>query len=248
MIVAIANQKGGVGKTTLAVHLAAYVAQRDGRVVLVDGDPQGNATSWLLGGRTEPGMRKLLVGDSSVEDVVRMGKWDVALIPGDDSTGDAMTMLAAVAKLKRISEKLAPIGKKADHLFIDMPPSRSAGFRQLLAVADALIVPTQLERLSLEGVRFMARTVNEINDGPRLLGIVPNMVRRTNEHKEQLNALADAFPESIWPPIPLSVRVPEACGYGTTMFDHAPKHKVTRALLIMAEKYITVTGGLNGRA
>jgi chromosome partitioning protein len=248
MIVAIANQKGGVGKTTLAVHLAAYLSQRNGRVVIVDGDPQGNATSWLLGGKTEPGMRRLLVGGSPLEDVVKVGKWGVALIPGDDSTGDAMTMLAAVAKLKKISEKLIPIGRRADYLFIDMPPSRSAGFEQLLSVADALIVPTQLERLSLEGVKFMARTVNEIENGPRLLGIVPNMVRRTNEHQEQLDALANAFPESVWPPIPLSVRVSEACGYGKTMFDHAPNHKVTTAMRLVAKRFIKLTGGLNGRS
>lgn len=248
MIVALANQKGGVGKTTLTVHLAAYLSQRGRRVVVVDGDPQGNATSWLLGGKTEPGMRRLLVGDSSPADVVRMGKWNVALVPGDDSTGDAMIMLASVAKLKRISEKLAPIGNRADYLFIDMPPSRSAGFTQLLSVADALIVPTQLERLSLEGVQFMANTVNQINSGPRLLGIVPNMVRRTNEHRDQLEALAQAYPKEIWPPIPLSVRVPEACGYGATMFDHAPNHKVTRAFLTVARRFVEVTGGSNGRA
>ncbi len=247
MIVAIANQKGGVGKTTLTIHLAAYLSQNNGRVVVADGDPQGNASSWLLGGKTEPGMHRLLVSDSAIEDVVKVGKWGIALIPGDDSTGDAMTMLAAVAKLKKISEKLTPIGQRADYLFIDMPPSRSAGFEQLLSVADTLIVPTQLERLSLEGVRFMARTVNHIEDGPRLLGIVPNMVRRTNEHREQLDTLAEAYPKLVWPPIPLSVRVPEACGYGKTMFEHAPNHKVTKALLLVVKRFARIAGGSNGR-
>jgi chromosome partitioning protein len=247
MITAIANQKGGVGKTTLTIHLAAYLAQCDQRVVVVDGDPQGNATSWLLSGRIEPGMHNLLIGGRTMEEVVRLGKWNVALVPGDNATGDAMTMLAAVNKLKRISEKLTPIGRRADYLFIDMPPSRSAGFEQLLSIADALIVPTQLERLSLEGVRFMARTVNELDDGPRLLGIVPNMVRKTNEHREQLDALAESFPDVIWPPIPLSVRVSEACGYGSTMYKYAPQHKVTRALELVSKQFVDLTGGLNGR-
>lgn len=111
----------------MAVHRAVCVAQGGGRVVLVGERPQGNASWWPSGGRRELGMGWVLGGDNYAEDVVRMGKRNVALVPGDDSTGDARTMFAGVAKLKEISEKLAPIGRKAEGLFIDMMPSRSAG-------------------------------------------------------------------------------------------------------------------------
>lgn len=245
MITAVANMKGGVGKTTLTVHLAAYLSEQGARVVVVDGDPQGNATSWLLGGETSPGVYRLLIGRVPAHDVIRMGKWGVALIPGNDETGDAMTMLASVDKLQQIRDAMRPLTNLADYVLIDMPPSRAAGFEELLAASRWVIVPTQLERLSLEGVTFMAHTARKLQQrneqNPRLLGIVPNMARRTIEHREQLKELVETFGPTVWTPIPQSVRVSEACGYGDVMYHHAPDHKVTKALSRIGARFIENT-------
>ena len=122
-------------------------------------------------------------------------------------------------------------------------PSKGAGFREVLFAADWALVPTQLERLSLEGVTFLAQTCQELarerGRGPRLLGVVPNLVRRrTGEHQAQLAELVAAFGPAVWPPIPLSVRVAEACAYGTTVFAHAPHDPAAAALRLIGQRLI----------
>ncbi len=237
-IIAFANQKGGVGKTTLAVHLAAYLARRGRCVVLVDADSQGSATSYLMDGdTTQAGMFNLLVvGTSAIQLAHPVDGWGLRLLPGNSRTGEAYIFLSATGKpFNTFDQMLRPLAETADYTIIDMPPSKGAGFREVLFAADWVLVPTQLERLSLEGVAYMATTVREMKEqhgtAPRLLGVIPNMARQvTTEHQQQLGALVKAFGVSVWPVIPLSVRVAEACSYGQTLFDFAPDEKVTVAL------------------
>ncbi len=246
-IVALANQKGGVGKTTLTVHLAAWLSRKGKKVVVVDGDPQGNTTSWLLDGDLEDaGVFRLLVVGEPIMHVVRPvgGEWQLGLLPGNWRTGEAMTFLSATYKpFDTIAKLMQPLDKVADYVLVDMPPSRSSGFRELLYAAQWILVPTQLERLSLEGVNFMAHAcqglAEEHGQGPRLLGIVPNMVRQqTIEHREQLETLTGIYGEVVWPPIPLSVRVAEACSFGRSLFEFAPSESVTEAIQTVADRFL----------
>ncbi len=255
-IIAVANQKGGVGKTTLAVHLAVYAAEHGRRVVLVDADPQGNASSWLLDGdTTQDGLFQLLVVGKPALSLVRApAGWPVKLLPGNYRTGEAFTFLAATGKpFGLMAELLRPLGRVVDLVFVDVPPSRNAGFRELLLAADWVLAPTQVERLSLEGVAFMARTCQELGEqfgqGPRLLGVVPNMARRgVNEHQDQMAGLVATFGATVWPPIPLSIRVPEACSFGTTCFVHARDEAVTAAFRRVGERFLeNVEGGTHGK-
>jgi chromosome partitioning protein len=245
-IIAVSNQKGGVGKTTLTVHLAVYLARKGRKIILVDCDPQGNATSWILDGDvSQDGIFRLLVVGETASGLARMvEKWGIRLLPGNHRTGEAMVFLAATAKpFTTIAQMLEPLRQEADYILVDMPPSKSMGFSEILFAADWVLVPTQLERLSLEGVTFMAQTARSLSDkngrGPRLLGIVPNMVRKgTVEHQDQLQNLVDTFGPVVWPPIPLSVRVAEACAFGKTLFDHAPHEAVTRSLVKIGERLV----------
>jgi len=109
-------------------------------------------------------------------------------------------------------------------------------------------VPTQLERMSLEGVGFVARTCQELQrdqgKGPRLLGVVPNMMRRqTVEHREQLGKLVETLGPLVWPPIPESIRVGEACSFGEALWWYAPGETVTRAMELVAWRFLRNTGG-----
>ena len=246
-IVAVANQKGGVGKTTLAVHLAAYLAARGRSAIVVDADPQGNATSWLLGDIPETSaLYNILVARRPLrEPLVTVHDWGVRLLPGNWETGEAITFLVAAHKpLDTAARALAPLRHMADYVILDMPPSRMAGFRELLFAADGLVVPTLLERLSVEGVVFMYRVVEKLREeyghAPRLLGIVPNMVRRTREHREQMRELVQTFGDVVWPPVPLSVRVAEASAYGENLFRYAPREGVTRALAKVCRRFLMV--------
>lgn len=245
-IVGFVNQKGGVGKTTLVVHIAAALAKLDKRVIVVDGDPQGNATSWLLDGNLEDdGLFKLLVTGASVVSVVRGNqRWGLGLIPGNGRTREAMIFLAATGKpFDTIASTLAPLRKLCDYVFLDMPPSRNAGFEEMLWACDYIVVPTQLERLPLEGVTLMAQTVAQMKAergrGPRLLGVVPNMVRKgTKEHQAQMEDLVAGFGGVVWPPLPLSVRVTESASYGTTLWDLAPGEPATQAMQLIVDRFI----------
>ena len=248
-IIALANQKGGVGKTTLAVHFASWLAARGKQVVVIDGDPQGNATSWLLDGDlSQPGLYRVI--DSALngaeprraleQNMLQVAGWDLSLLPGNERSGDAMLLLMQ-RPFQTLAKAIRPLTTMVDYVLLDMPPSKLSGFRQMLYAADFVVAPTLLERMSLEGVQFMAQTCQQLQRdwerGPRLLGIVPNMARkRTVEHREQMDLLVEIFNASVWPPIPLSIRVSEACSFGQTVFDSAPSEAVTEAIGLVCQR------------
>lgn len=241
MITAIANQKGGVGKTTLAVHLAVWLSDQEQKTILVDADPQGNATSWLATQFTNSGLWDLVNGRKArlwpIEPYSHL-----ALIASNHQTADAFSHLTTThAPITTLRNALQPYRTLAQHVIIDMPPSRSAGFLSLLYAADQVLMPATMERLAVEGIALMADDVAAMKTkhgyAPQLLGIVPNMIRRTNEHKAYLTMLTKAHGAVIWPPIPQSIRFAEACALGTTLFDHAPKATVTRAITLVCKRY-----------
>lgn len=256
-IIAIANQKGGVGKTTLTVHLAAWLARAGHRVIVVDADPQGNATSYILNGDTSDAalFRLLVVGDPLSRCVRAVnGRWGIGLLPGNDRTGEATIFLAATQKpFDTVARAIKPLAQACDYVIVDMPPSKAAGFREFLWASDWVLVPTQLERLSLEGVILMARTCVDMapsltagtgrqsGTGPRLLGIVPNLVRQTVEHRAGLTELAQMFGPTVWPPIPQAIAVAVSAALGLTVFDHAPTDSAATALGLVAQRLVENT-------
>jgi len=246
-IIAIANQKGGVGKTTLTVHLAYWLARQGRKVIIVDADPQGNATSWARDNdMSVDGMWRVLVGREPVSAAVQASKWEnVSILPGNGTTGEAMVVMATLRRdFDTISKALRPLNAMADYVLIDMPPSRAAGFHETLYAADYLLIPTQLERLSIQGVSLMADTVNllakEFGQAPTLLGVIPNMVRmNTSEHQENLRVLANGFGALVWPPVPLTVRLAEASAYGETIFTTEPTSVSTQALAGIGQRILS---------
>lgn len=246
-IVAVANQKGGVGKTTLTIHLAAYLAGRGQRVIVADADPQGNASAWLCDdGVSESALWRLLIARERPAQVLHRAKWGVGLLPGNDESGDALITLVALRKpFDAIAEALQAVVScfTPDVLLLDMPPSKAAGFRELLFAADYLLVPTQVERLSLNGVGFMAETIHELRQtfgrGPRLLGVVPNMVRaRTIDHGDHLTDLVAHFGPAVWPAVPLSIRVSEACTYGTTVWERDAASEAALGMEAVCQRFM----------
>lgn len=256
-IIAISNQKGGVGKTTLTVHLAAWLAAQGCRVLVADADPQANATAWLTDSRDcESAFWRLLIARSRAEEVLVTAKWGVGLLPGSDETGDAFITLAALHRpfdsIARMLEDAAQC-LQPDFLLLDMPPSKAAGFRELLFAVDYLLVPTQVERLSLHGVQYMADTVAELQReqgrAPRLLGVVPNFVRaRTIDHGDHLVDLVNSFGPLVWPAVPLSIRLSEAATYGAIVWERDEGCEAAKALAAVCERFAENMAGSGQRS
>jgi chromosome partitioning protein len=230
-VVAIANQKGRVGKTSLTLHLGVGAANAGKRVLLIDGDPQGNLTNWMIDDDTDDLYRILVTTEATLRTSPALEQWGVVLIGGGWQTAKALTMLASVGELGTFSGKLRWLADIADLVLIDMPPSKMPGFEQMLGVADWVLVPSTLERMSMECVTLMARTIAGMEKGPRLMGVVPNMTRsHTNEHRARMRELVGSFAGTVWPPLPLSIRMTEANSFGTTLFELCPRAAITQAV------------------
>lgn len=159
-------------------------------------------------------------------------------------------MLGAVNRLGEVTERIRALDTVPDVLFVDMPPSRNAGFLDILRACDFVIVPTQLERHSIEGVTLMARTAQVLRgegQGPRLMGIVPNLTDiRTVLHRMEMAQLQEVFGATVWPALPGTIKVPEVAAVGSTLFKEYPDEKVTRKMQAVVNRMMEVLNGVEG--
>ena len=246
-IIAIANQKGGVGKTTLTVHLAYWLARQGRNVIIVDADPQGNATSWAMNGDLPySSLWRLLIAEHPLEGLIRPARWDgVRILPSSPKTGDAMIVLRTInAPFSKVASSLRPLERVADYVLIDMPPSRNSGFLETLFAAEHLLVPTQLERMAVEGIVTLTETLVALRSqqgaAPQLVGVVPNMARlQTNEHQHHMKLLIEHFGDAVWPAISNTVKVAEANSFSETVFEYAPESAVAKAFGNIGRRVLT---------
>ncbi len=222
--IACANQKGGVGKTTTVVNLAAYLALAGERVLVLDLDPQGNATSGFGVDRdTVSGtLYDVVLGDASLDDVVVSTPVDgCSLAPASVSLAGAEVELAAAdQRERRLARGMASITDRYDYVLLDCPPSLGLLTVNALTAADSVLIPTQCEYYALEGLSQLIATLNLVRDNlnPSLAikGVVLTMYdARTNLSAdvaaEVRNHLGDAVFDTI---IPRSVRLSEAPSFG----------------------------------
>ena len=222
---AVVNQKGGVGKTTTAVNLAAALAQAGRRTLLVDLDPQMNATSGLGARDAQRGLFDALNGEGSAADYIVRLTGTLALLPATpDLTGAAVGLQNEPNRLRDTLANLTDL----DYVVLDAPPSLGPLSVNALAAADGLIIPLQAEYYALEGLAALFDTVERVRMSlnPRLAvtGIVVTMFDNRTNLAAQVDADARAhFPELVFDTIiPRSVRLSEAPSFSLSVLDYAP--------------------------
>ena len=224
-IIAVTNQKGGVGKTTSAINVAAALATADRRVLLVDGDPQGNATSGL--GLTVPAdvpsLYDVLLGESSAQQAIRravhLPKLDV-LPATPDLAGAEVELVNELARESKLRKALEPERGNYDYILIDCPPSLGLLTINMLAAADSIIIPLQCEYFALEGLSQLIRTVDmvkeNLNAGLSVGGVLLTMYdSRLNLSRQVADDAREHFGDLVFQTvIPRNIRLAEAPSYG----------------------------------
>ena len=247
-IVAIANQKGGVGKTTTAVNLGASLAAAERRVLLVDSDPQSNATSGL-GFRRDPARRSLYHALLLQEPVERiLLKTELAhleLLPADKNlVGAAIELVEADEREFRLKKLLEPLRPGYPFILIDCPPALDLLTLNALVAADSVLIPIQCEYLALEGVSelldSLMRIRRELNPQLTVEGILLTMYDdRTNLSRQVMADLRDFFGAQVFNAIiPRNVRLAEAPSYGKPILTYDIHSRGAEAYLQLAQEVI----------
>ncbi|MFH0827890.1 MAG: AAA family ATPase [Candidatus Omnitrophota bacterium] len=223
-VIAICNQKGGIGKTTSAINISSYLAIFGKKVLLVDLDPQANATSGI--GIDRHGVKKstyhILLEEAEIKDIVIPTLVEnLFLLPSNlDLTGAEVELVGALGREYRLKKALGGVKENYDFIIIDSPPSLGLLTINALCSADTVLIPVQCEYYALEGLSQLMNTIklvkNNINPNLAIEGVVLTMADfRTNLSREVIREVKNNFKEKVYDTvIPRSIRLSEAPSYG----------------------------------
>ena len=247
-IIAVTNQKGGVGKTTSSINIAASLAATKRKVLLVDLDPQGNASSGCGVDKDDLGVQVLdvLLGEESVSDcIINAEQAGIYLLPANSELAAAEAhLLTAENKESRLKSALAPLVDEFDYIFIDCPPSLSILTVNALVAANSVMIPMQCEYYALEGLSALLKTIQQItehvNPGLEIEGILRTMYDPRNRLAVEVSGqLHEHFGDKVYRTvIPRNVRLAEAPSYGLPALLYDRLSRGAKAYLALAGEMI----------
>lgn len=244
--IAIANQKGGVGKTDLCVNLATSLANKNKKVLLIDLDPQANATDYLTSEKHEKTAYNLLAEDeTSVKDVIRKTNVkNLDIIPSDTRLSAAQVMLANDVRMQfKLKHKIGDL-EEYNYVFIDTPPSLGLLTLNALTVADKVLIPIQVHYFAMEGVANLTKTIEavreDLNPWLKIGGIVLTMYDRRNKLSAEVKKLVEAaFKDKVFKTaIPVNVKLAEAPSHHKPIAHYASWSTGAKAYERLAEEFM----------
>ncbi len=250
-IVAIANQKGGVGKTTTAINLSACLAHLNKKTLLIDLDPQGNSTTGLGVDKktTQLSAYDLIINDANMDDVmIPTVQTDLFLCPANiNLAGAEVELVSQISRETRLADAIDKIADKFEYIMIDCPPSLGLLTLNALTAANTVLVPIQCEYFALEGLSQLMETIKivqrRLNPSLSVEGVVLTMFdSRTNLSIEVAEEVRKHFSDRVYQTlIPRNVRLSEAPSYGLPIIMYDKTSKGAEAYLQLANEFISVS-------
>jgi chromosome partitioning protein len=247
-VFAVANQKGGVGKTTTAINLAASLAANDFRILLIDSDPQGNATSGLGIAKdpNRPSLYHVLLGDTPITEAIVPTEFEGLFLVSADKNlvGSNLELIDIPKREFRMRERIAEIREDFRYIIIDCPPALDLLTLNALIAADSVLVPIQCEFFALEGVSELMDTIERIRDSFQhplaIEGILLTMFDdRTNLTRQVAADLKDFFGDQVFTTvIPRSIKLAEAPSFGKPILTYDPRSKGAESYIKLAKEIL----------
>ena len=248
-VISVANQKGGVGKTTTTVNLGTILAKKGKKVLLIDADPQGNATSGLgVEKEVEFSTYDVLVNETLMKDTIQdtIIK-NLKVCPSNiNLAGAEVELVSMMSREQRLKEKLEEIKDKFDYVLIDCPPSLGLITLNSFTASDSVLIPVQCEYYALEGLGQLLNTINlvkkHLNKEIQIEGALLTMYNmRTNLSNQVVKEVKKYFDNKVYKTvIPRNVRLSEAPSYGMPITEYDPRSKGAKSYIKFAKEFLKI--------
>ena len=248
-VISVANQKGGVGKTTTTVNLGTILAKKGKKVLLIDADPQGNATSGLgVEKEIEFSTYDILVNETEIEEALQdTAIKNLKVCPSNiNLAGAEVELVSMMSREQRLKEKLEEIRVRFDYILIDCPPSLGLVTLNAFTASDSVLIPVQCEYFALEGLGQLINTINlvkkHLNKNIVIEGALLTMYDiRTNLSNQVVKEVKKYFGDKVYKTvIPRNVRLSEAPSYGMPITEYDPRSKGAKSYIKFAREFLKI--------
>lgn len=248
-VISVANQKGGVGKTTTTINLSSILAKKGKKVMLIDADPQGNATSGVGAEKdVELSFYDILTNDTEIIDTLeKTAVNNLVVCPSNiNLAGAEVELVSMMSREQRLKEKLDIIKERFDYVFIDCPPSLGLITLNAFTASDSVLIPVQCEYYALEGLGQLLNTINlvkkHLNKNIQIEGALLTMYDiRTNLSNQVVKEVKKYFEDKVYKTvIPRNVRLSEAPSYGLPITEYDPRSKGAKSYEKFAKEFLKI--------